>query len=146
MLVREMASEIRLLAKRGKLLAKRGKGLRAIAREVGVSRNTVRRYLRDGDAERCRPRPRRSGKLAAFDEYIAYPHCYRDDYHDACVLYNPVSHHVPYSFFRWFRRNLFFVFSMGCSADLSSPLAGYVTCNTRLKISAVWWGPTPFNL
>ena len=64
MLLGEMALEIRLLAKRGK-------GLRAIAREVGVSRNTVRRYLRDGDAERYRPRPRRSGKLAAFDDYIA---------------------------------------------------------------------------
>ena len=64
MLVGEMALEIRLLAKRGK-------GLRAIAREIGVSRNTVRRYLRDGDADRYRPRPRRSGKLAAFDDYIA---------------------------------------------------------------------------
>lgn len=64
MLVGEMALEIRLLAKRGK-------GLRAIAREIGVSRNTVRRYLRDGDAERYRQRPRRSGKLAAFDDYIA---------------------------------------------------------------------------
>jgi transposase len=52
-------------------LAKRGKDLRAITREVGVSRNTVRRYLRDGDAERYRPRPQRSGKLAAFDDYIA---------------------------------------------------------------------------
>jgi transposase len=64
MLVGEMALEIRLLAKRGK-------GLRAIAREIGVSRNTVRRYLRDGDAERYRPRSQRSGKLAAFDDYIA---------------------------------------------------------------------------
>jgi len=64
MLVGEMALEIRLLAKRGK-------GLRAIAREIGVSRNTVRRYLRDGDAERYRQRPRRSGKLASFDDYIA---------------------------------------------------------------------------
>ena len=45
MLVGEMALGIRLLAKRGK-------GLRAIAREIGVSRNTVRRYLRDGDAKR----------------------------------------------------------------------------------------------
>ena len=64
MLVGEMALQIRLLAKRGK-------GLRAIAQEVGVSRNTVRRYLRDGDADRYRPRQRRSGKLAAFDDYIA---------------------------------------------------------------------------
>jgi len=58
MLAGEMALEICLLAKRGK-------GLRAIAREIGVSRNTVRRYLRDGDADRYRPRPRRSGKLVA---------------------------------------------------------------------------------
>ena len=64
MLVGEMALEIRLLAKRGK-------GLRAIAREIGVSRNTVRRYLRDGDADRYRQRPQRSGKLATFDDYIA---------------------------------------------------------------------------
>jgi hypothetical protein len=42
-----------------------------IAQEVGLSRNTVRRYLGDGVAERYRPRPRRSGKLAAFDDYIA---------------------------------------------------------------------------
>ena len=62
MLVGEMALEIRLFAKRGK-------GLRAIAREIGVSRNTVLRYLRDGDADRYRPRPRRSGKLTAFDDY-----------------------------------------------------------------------------
>jgi transposase len=52
MLVGKMALEIRLLAKRAK-------DLRAIAREVRVSRNTVRRYLRDGDAERSRPRPQR---------------------------------------------------------------------------------------
>jgi hypothetical protein len=31
-----------------------------------VAINTVRRYLRDGDADRYRPRPRRSSKLAAF--------------------------------------------------------------------------------
>jgi transposase len=64
MLVGEMALEICLLAKRGK-------GLRAIAREFGVSRNTVRRYPRDDNAELYRPRPRHSGKLAAFDDYIA---------------------------------------------------------------------------
>jgi transcriptional regulator with XRE-family HTH domain len=92
MLVREMAWGIRLSAKRGK-------GLRAIAREVGVSRNTVRRYLRDGNAERYRPRPRRSGKLAAFDDYIAYPRCHRDANHDAYALHNPVSQIVSQCFF-----------------------------------------------
>ena len=62
MLVGEMALEIRLLAKRGK-------GLRAIAREVGVSRNTVRRYLRDGDTDRYHPRPRPSGQAGCPGPY-----------------------------------------------------------------------------
>ena len=30
-----------------KVLARQGKSIKAIARELGVSRNTVRRYLRD---------------------------------------------------------------------------------------------------
>jgi len=40
MLTQEQAVEIRVMARRGE-------GLRAIARQVGCSRNTVRRYLRD---------------------------------------------------------------------------------------------------
>lgn len=64
MLGGELALEIRVLAKHGK-------GVREIAREVGVSRNTVRRYLRDPEAARYRPRPSRPGKLAAFEGYIA---------------------------------------------------------------------------
>ena len=42
MLGGELALEIRVLARHGK-------GVREIAREAGVSRNTVRRYLRDPD-------------------------------------------------------------------------------------------------
>jgi len=53
------------------VLAKHGKGVREIAREVGVSRNTVRRYLRDAEAARYRARPPRPGKLAPFEGYIA---------------------------------------------------------------------------
>jgi transposase len=64
MLGGELALEIRVLAKHGK-------GVREIAREVGVSRNTVRRYLRDGEAARYRARPPRPGKLAPFEGYIA---------------------------------------------------------------------------
>ncbi len=139
MLVREMAWEIRLSAKRGK-------GLRAIAREVGVSRNTVRRYLRDGNAERYRPRPRRSGKLAAFDDYIAYPRCHRDANHDAYALHNPVSQIVSQCFFLLILTDFFFVFSMGCSAGLSSPRAGDATCNIRLKIGAARRAAAPFSL
>jgi transposase len=64
MLGGELALEIRVLAKHGK-------GVREIAREVGVSRNTVRRYLRDPEAARYRPRSPRPGKLAGFEGYIA---------------------------------------------------------------------------
>uniref|UniRef100_UPI0035654A26 helix-turn-helix domain-containing protein n=1 Tax=Falsiroseomonas sp. TaxID=2870721 RepID=UPI0035654A26 len=54
MLGGELALEIRVLTKHGK-------GVREIAREVGVSRNTVRRYLRDPEAARYRARPPRPG-------------------------------------------------------------------------------------
>lgn len=60
----ELALEIRVLARHGK-------GLREIAREVGVSRNTVRRYLRDPAAARYRSRPLQPGKLTAFEGYVA---------------------------------------------------------------------------
>ncbi len=53
-----MAMEIRVLARHGMGV-----------REVGMSRNTVRRYLRDAEAVRYKDRPRRSTKL---DPYIAY--------------------------------------------------------------------------
>ncbi len=64
MLGGELALEIRVLAKHGK-------GVREIAREIGVSRNTVRRYLRDPEAARYRARPPRPSKLAPFEGYIA---------------------------------------------------------------------------
>ncbi len=59
-----MAMEIRVLAKHGM-------GVREIAREVGMSRNTVRRYLRDEEAVRYKERPRRSAKLDPYRAYIA---------------------------------------------------------------------------
>jgi transposase len=62
MLSQEQAVEIRVLARRGS-------GVREIARQLGCSRNTVRRYLRDEAAGRYGPRPARSTKL---DEYKAY--------------------------------------------------------------------------
>lgn len=72
-----------------RILSKHGKGVREIAREVGVSRNTVRRYLRVPDAARYRERPRQPGKLSAFEGYIlqrlasALP----DRIHPACPAY-----------------------------------------------------------
>ena len=53
----ELSMEIRVLAKHGK-------GVREIAREVGASRNTVRRYLRDAEASRYKERPERPFKTS----------------------------------------------------------------------------------
>ena len=64
MIGEEMAMEIRVLAKHGK-------GVREIARELGCSRNTVRRYLREPSAERYRPRAARATKLDGYRDYIA---------------------------------------------------------------------------
>lgn len=59
----ELAMEIRVLAKHGK-------GVREIARETGVSRNTVRRYLRDEEAVRYPPRAPRPSKADPYRDYI----------------------------------------------------------------------------
>ena len=59
----ELSMEIRVLAKHGK-------GVREIAREVGASRNTVRRYLRDAEASRYKERPERPCKIDPFKDYI----------------------------------------------------------------------------
>ena len=59
----EAALEIRVLHRHGK-------SIREIARETGVARNTVRRYLRDEAAARYKPRPPRSTKLDPFKAYV----------------------------------------------------------------------------
>jgi transposase len=53
------------------VLHRHGKSIREIARETGVARNTVRRYLRDEEAARYKPRPPRSTKLEPFKAYVA---------------------------------------------------------------------------
>lgn len=53
-----------------RVLHRHGKSIREIAREMGVSRNTVRRYLRDAEAERYKPRSARLTKLDPFKDYI----------------------------------------------------------------------------
>lgn len=63
MLTQEQAVEIRVLARRGV-------GLREIARQMGCSRNTVRRYLRDTGAARYKQRIARGTKLDPFKEYL----------------------------------------------------------------------------
>jgi transposase len=44
--------------------------IREIARELGCSRNTVKRYLHDAKASRYGPRQRRSTKLDPFKDYL----------------------------------------------------------------------------
>jgi transposase len=51
-------------------MARRGEGLRSIARQLGCSRNTVRRYLREKAACRYGPRAARACKLDAYKSYL----------------------------------------------------------------------------
>ena len=62
MLTQEEAVEVRVMARQGK-------SIREIARDLGVSRNTVRRYLRGAQAQ-YPPRPRRPTKLAPYEDYV----------------------------------------------------------------------------
>ncbi|MGE8940822.1 helix-turn-helix domain-containing protein [Leptospira interrogans] len=53
------------------ILKKHGAGIRELARATGRSRNTVRRYLREGEAAATRkPAPKRAEKLDPFEAYI----------------------------------------------------------------------------
>lgn len=52
-------------------MARRGEGVREIARQLGCSRNTVRRYLRDEQAQRYGPRQPRACKLDAYKAYLS---------------------------------------------------------------------------
>lgn len=64
MLTQEQAVEVRVMARQGK-------GIREIAREMGVSRNTVRRYLREPGAPAYTPRALRPSKLDPYKTYLA---------------------------------------------------------------------------
>lgn len=44
--------------------------IRGIAKELGISRNTVRKYLRNPGLPQSKPRPPRPSKLAPYQEYI----------------------------------------------------------------------------
>ena len=63
MLTQEQAVEI-------KVLMRRGAGIREMARELGCSRNTVRRYLREPAAQQYSPRAARSTKLDPYKDYL----------------------------------------------------------------------------
>jgi len=63
MLTQEQVVEIRVLARQGH-------SIRQIARTLGVSRNTVRRHLRQQSASRYSPREPRPTKLAPYHDYL----------------------------------------------------------------------------
>ena len=63
MLTQEQAVEIRVLRRQGM-------HIRAIAKELGLSRTTVRRYLRDPSASRYGPREARPTKLGPYISYV----------------------------------------------------------------------------
>ena len=63
MLNREQSVEIRVLARQGW-------PIKAIARELDVSRNTVRKYLRGGEIGRYTARAARPSKLDAYKPYL----------------------------------------------------------------------------
>lgn len=53
-------------------MARRGEGIREIARQLGCSRNTVRRYLREEAASRYGPRAPRPTKLEPYIGYLQH--------------------------------------------------------------------------
>ncbi len=52
-------------------MARRGEGVRSIAKQLGCSRNTVRRYLREESARRYGPRAPRPCKLDPYKDYLS---------------------------------------------------------------------------
>lgn len=51
-----------------RILARQRESIRQISRRTGLSRNIVRRYLRDAEAQRYGPRARRPCKLDPYAE------------------------------------------------------------------------------
>src|SRR5688572_30413113 len=63
MLTQEQAVEIRILERQGR-------SIRQIMRETGLSRNTIRKYLRGGGPVKYGPREPRACKLDAYKSYL----------------------------------------------------------------------------
>lgn len=84
MLTQEQAVEVRVRARQGE-------GIRAIAQAMGVSRNTVRRYLRGAPAGKRQAAPTRASKLDPFKEYLqARVEAARPEWIPAVVLHREI--------------------------------------------------------
>ena len=71
---------------------KQGESIRGIAREMGISRNTVRKYLASAEGARYGPRQAREGKLAAYKEYLRERvEAAKPDWIPARVLYREIQ-------------------------------------------------------
>src|SRR5690606_37188944 len=53
-----------------KVLMRRGAGIREMARELGCSRNTIRRYLREPSPQQYKPRAARPTKLDPYKDFL----------------------------------------------------------------------------
>lgn len=53
-----------------KVLHQQGMGIKAIARKLGISKNTVKKYLKDSSEPQYSKRPKRSSKLDSFKPYL----------------------------------------------------------------------------
>ena len=60
-----------------------GRSVRGIADELGIARNTVRRYLKSPEAISAKPRPQRASKL---DPYTGYVDHRLDEGLENCVV------------------------------------------------------------
>ena len=73
------------------VMHRQGMSIRAISRDLGVSRNTVRRYLRSRTVPMVRPRARKPSKLDAYRAYlVARVEAARPDWIPAAVLFQEI--------------------------------------------------------
>ena len=74
------------------VLHRQGKSIKAISRELGVSRNTVRRYLRSKSVPQAQTRAAKPTKLDGFREYLAARvEAARPDWIPATVLFDEIA-------------------------------------------------------
>lgn len=75
-----------------RVLARQGRSIKEIARELGVSRNTVRKYVRSEDVPEYGPRAPRPTKLDPYKDYLlARIEAAKPDWIPATVLFREIQ-------------------------------------------------------